>query len=317
MKPDRKELGRLRRLNRRRVLGLLAAAGTAATLDARIGVARSDAIITRPIPSTGEKLPVVGLGTWITFNVGYDGAARASCTEVMRDFFEAGGRLIDSSPMYGSSQTVVGQGLDKLGKPSELFSADKVWIAPGTRGPTQIEASRKQWNVPRFDLLQVHNLLAWKEHLPTLLGMKASGQLRYVGITTSEGRRHRDFEQIMRTQPLDFVQVSYNVLDREVETRILPLARERGMAVIINRPFRQGALIDSVARHRLPPWAAEIGCANWAQFLLKFIVSHPAVTCAIPATSSAAHVRENMGAAYGPLPDEAMRRRMAAYVEQL
>ena len=317
MKPGRRELVRLRPINRREVLGLLAATGAAAALDARLGVAQSDAIISRPVPSTGEQLPMVGLGTWITFNVGYDEAARASCAEVMRNFFEAGGRLIDSSPMYGSSQAVVGQGLNKLGKPSELFAADKVWIAPGARGPAQIEASRKQWDVPRFDLLQVHNLLSWKEHLPTLFAMKARGQLRYVGITTSEGRRHREFEQIMRTQPLDFVQVSYNVLDRDVEARMLPLARERGMAVIINRPFRQGALIDSVARHQLPPWAAEIGCVNWAQFLLKFIISHPAVTCAIPATSSVAHVRENMGAAYGPLPDEAMRRRMAAHVEQL
>jgi diketogulonate reductase-like aldo/keto reductase len=256
----------LRPYDRRGVLGLLAATGAAAALDARISVAQSEVIITRPIPSTGEKLPVVGLGTWITFNVGYDEAARASCAEVMRNFFEAGGRLIDSSPMYGSSQTVVGYGLNKLGKPPELFSADKVWIAPGARGPAQIEASRKQWDVPRFDLLQVHNLLAWKEHLPTLFAMKASGQLRYVGITTSEGRRHRDFEQIMRSQPLDFVQVSYNVLDRDVEARILPLARERGMAVIINRPFRQGALIDSVARHRLPPGQPRSGARTGRSF---------------------------------------------------
>jgi len=316
MKRGRSELVRLRP-SRRGVLGLLAATSAAVALDARIGVARSDALTTRGIPSTGESLPVVGLGSWITFNVGYDKAARASCAEVMRNFFEAGGRLIDSSPMYGSSQAVIGDGLTKLSKPQALFSADKVWIAPGSRGPAQIEASRKNWDIARFDLLQVHNLMAWKEHLPTLFAMKASGQVRYVGITTSEGRRHRDFEQIMRSQPLDFVQVSYNVLDREVEARILPLAQERGMAVIINRPFRQGELIDSVMRHPLPPWAAEIGCANWAQFLLKFIVSHPAVTCAIPATTSVAHVRENMGAALGPLPDETMRRRMIAHVEQL
>lgn len=308
---------RLRPFNRRRVLGLLATTGAAAALDARIGVARSDPTITRAIPSTGETLPVVGLGSWITFNVGYDQVARASCAEVMRNFFEAGGRLIDSSPMYGSSQEVIGDGLTKLGKPQALFSAEKVWIAPGSRGPAQIEVSRKRWDVPRFDLLQVHNLMAWKEHLPTLFAMKASGQVRYVGITTSEGRRHREFEQIMRTQPLDCVQVSYNVLDREVEARILPLAQERGIAVIINRPFRQGELVDSVMRHPLPPWAGEIGCGSWAQLLLKFIISHPAVTCTIPATTSVAHVRENMGAALGPLLDEAMRRRMIAHVERL
>jgi diketogulonate reductase-like aldo/keto reductase len=300
-------------MNRRTLLGALAATA----LGSRIDAARADALITRPIPSTDEKLPAVGLGSWITFNVGYDEAARATCTEVMRAFFEAGGRLIDSSPMYGSSQAVIGYGLNKLGKPGALFSADKVWTSPGSRGPAQIEASRKEWDVPRFDLLQVHNLLSWKEHLPALFAMKASGKLRYVGITTSEGRRHRDFEQIMRSHPLDFVQVSYNVLDREVEARILPLAKERGMAVIINRPFQQGALIERVARHPLPPWAAEIGCASWAQVLLKFIIVHPAVTCAIPATTSVAHVRENVDAAHGVLPDAAMRRRSAAHVERL
>jgi diketogulonate reductase-like aldo/keto reductase len=260
---------------------------------------------------------VIGLGSWITFNVGNDPVARAACAAVMRGFFDAGGRLIDSSPMYGSSQEVIGYGLQKLGMRSRVFAADKVWIAGGSRGPAQIEASRANWNVPRFDLLQVHNLLSWEEHLPTLFAMKAAGALRYVGITTSEGRRHRDVESIMRAHPLDFVQVTYNALDREVEARILPLARDRGIAVIVNRPFRQGALIDAVGRRPLPAWAAEIGCANWAQVLLKFIVSHPAVTCAIPATTNVAHVRENMGAALGPFPDEAMRRRIAAHVEQL
>ena len=175
-----------------------------------------------------------------------------------------------------------------------------MWISSGARGPAQIEASRRLWGVPRFDLLQVHNLLSWEAHLRTLFAMKAAGQLRYVGITTSEGRRHRDFEQIMRKEPLDFIQVTYNVLDREVEERILPLARDRGMAVIINRPFREGELIRKLARHPLPAWAGEIDCANWAQVLLKFIVSHPAVTCAIPATTRVDHVRENMARVLRP-----------------
>jgi diketogulonate reductase-like aldo/keto reductase len=273
--------------------------------------------ITRPIPSTGEQLPVVGLGTWITFNVGDDAELREECAAVMRAFFRQGGRLIDSSPMYGSSQSVIGYGLEKLGGPSGLFSADKVWISSGSRGPGQIEASRAQWSVRRFDLLQVHNLLAWEEHLPTLLAMKAEGRVRYVGITTSDGRRHGELETIMASRPIDFVQVTYNVLDREVEDRILPLARDRGIAVIVNRPFRQGALIREVERHPLPAMASEIGAANWAQFLLKFIVAHPAVTCAIPATGKVAHVVENMGAATGSLPDAAMRRRMVAHVEGL
>lgn len=272
---------------------------------------------TRPIPSTGEQLPVVGLGSWITFNVGNDRAARDACTEVMRAFFEAGGRMIDSSPMYGSSQSVIGEGLARIGSAARVFAADKVWIGSGARGPSQIEESRRLWKVSRFDLLQVHNLLAWEEHLPALLAMKAAGRLRYLGITTSEGRRHREIESIMQSRPIDFVQISYNLLDREVEERILPLARERGIAVIANRPFREGALLRGLQRHPLPPWAAEIGCDGWAQFALKFIVSHPAVTCAIPATSSVAHVRQNMGAALGRMPDAAMRRRMVAHVEAL
>ena len=279
--------------------------------------ASAEAIATRPIPSSGERVPVVGLGSWITFNVGDDRVARAACAEVMRAFFAGGGRMIDSSPMYGSSQAVIGDGLARIGGAARVFAADKVWVGSGARGPAQIEASRRLWNLPRFDLLQVHNLLGWEEHLPSLFAMKAAGRLRYVGITTSEGRRHREIEAIMRSQPIDFVQVSYNLLDREVEERILPLARDRGIAVIANRPFREGALLRALQRHPLPPWAAEIGCDGWAQFGLKFIVSHPALTCAIPATSSVAHVRQNLGAAFGVQPDAAMRRRMAAHVEAL
>lgn len=274
-------------------------------------------VLTRPIPASGEAVPLVGLGSWITFNVGNDPAAREACAEVIRAFFAAGGRMIDSSPMYGSSQSVIGDGLARLGGRTGVFAADKVWTGSGSRGAAQIEESRRLWKLPRFDLLQVHNLLAWEEHLPTLLAMKAAGQVRYVGITTSEGRRHREIEQVMRSRPIDFVQLSYNLLDREAEQRLLPLAQERGIAVIVNRPFREGALLRELQRHALPPWAAEIGCDGWAQFALKFIVAHPAVTCAIPATSRVDHVRQNMGAARGPLPDAALRARMAAYVAAL
>jgi diketogulonate reductase-like aldo/keto reductase len=304
-------------LSRRSLLGFLSATSAAAMMWPLTGAAQPGPVATRPIPSTGEALPLVGLGTWITFNVGRDTEARDSCAEVMRAFFEAGGRLIDSSPMYGSSQEVVGNGLQKLGPPSNLFSADKVWISSGSAGPSQIEQSRRHWRVPRFDLLQVHNLLSWEAHLRTLLAMKAAGEVRYVGITTSEGRRHREFERVMHQHPLDFIQVTYNIVDREVEARILPLARERGIGVIVNRPFREGALVRHVARHRLPAWAAEIGCTSWAQFLLKFVVAHPDVTCAIPATGNVAHVQENMGVARGIVPDAAMRARMAEHVEAL
>jgi diketogulonate reductase-like aldo/keto reductase len=302
--------------NRRRALRMLAAAGACAALRPAAAVAQPRAILTRPIPSTGEALPVVGLGSWITFNVGDDTVARDACTDVMRRFVESGGRMIDSSPMYASSQDVIGYGLRKAALTGRIFCADKVWISSGAQGREQIEQSRRKWQVGRFDLLQVHNLLNWQEHLPTLFAMKGAGQVRYVGITTSEGRRHRDIEQLMRSQAIDFVQVTYNPVDREVEERILPLARDRGIAVIVNRPFRQGALLRVLARQPLPAWAADIDCTSWAQFVLKFIVSHPAVTCAIPATSSVAHVRENMDAAYGRLPDQALRLRMVAAVER-
>ncbi|MET0942778.1 MAG: aldo/keto reductase [Mesorhizobium sp.] len=273
--------------------------------------------VTRIIPSSGEAIPAVGLGTWITFNVGDDPVLRNECVAVMAAFFEAGGRMIDSSPMYGSSQPVVGYGLDQLGRPKALFSAEKVWTSSAEDGLAQIEQSRRFWGVERFDLVQVHNLVAWEAHLETLFAMKAEGKIRYVGITTSEGRRHDVFERIMRAYPLDFVQLTYNIIDREAEDRLLPLAAERGIAVIVNRPFRQGELTRNLEGEPLPGWAADISAATWAQFILKFILSHPAVTVAIPATTRVDHMRENMAAAVAPLPDAAMRERMAALVRDL
>jgi diketogulonate reductase-like aldo/keto reductase len=304
------------RLSRRRWLTGSAAA-LAAGLPWPSAAAQEHIAITRRIPGSGEAVPVVGLGSWITFNVGDDPHARAACAEVVRAFFASGGRMIDSSPMYGSSQPTIGHALASLGHPPALFAAEKVWTSVAARGPAQIEQSRAYWGVARFDLMQVHNLVAWQQHLPRLFEMKAAGRLRYVGVTTSHGRRHAEIEQVMRTQPIDFVQVTYNLLDREVERRILPLALERGIAVIVNRPFREGALLDALERHRVPGWATEIDCDGWAQAALKFITSHPAVTCAIPATSRVDHVQQNMGAARGRMPDAALRARMAADVAAL
>jgi diketogulonate reductase-like aldo/keto reductase len=305
-------------IGRRRLLqGIALGLGAASMRGLNAQASSKGPVALKPIPSTGETLPVVGLGTWITFNVGNDRTARDACAEVMKAFFESGGRMIDSSPMYGSSQPVIGHGLARLGPAAKVFAADKVWTSSAARGPSQVEESRRYWNIARFDLLQVHNLLGWEAQLPMLFAMKQAGRLRYVGITTSEGRRHREVEDLMQRHPLDFVQVTYNLLDREVEQRILPLARERGIAVIANRPFREGALLRDLQRHRLPAWAAEIDCASWAQVALKFIVSHPALTCAIPATSSVAHVRENMAAATGRMPDAGLRQRIAADVAAL
>ena len=291
--------------------------GLSLPLVPRVAAGQSADLLTRPITKCGEPMPVGGRGTWNTFNVGDDPVLKDECAAVIAAFFEGGGRMIDSSPMYGSSQPTIGYGLRKLGYPERLFSAEKVWISDPDEGAAQIEASRAYWGVAKFDLMQVHNLVSWEDHLPALFDRKAAGQLRYVGITTSEGRRHREIERVMANEPIDFVQITYNILDREVEDRILPLARDKGIAVIVNRPFRQGALIRRFEDAPLPDWAAETGARSWAQFLLKFIISHPAVTCAIPATTRADHVRENLDTASGVLPDEKMRRRMVDDAEAL
>jgi diketogulonate reductase-like aldo/keto reductase len=268
--------------------------------------------LTKPIPSSDEPIPAIGMGTWITFNVGDNADALAVRRQILDAFFAAGGGMIDASPMYGSAEAVLGKTLPADAQARGLFAATKVWTSDGAAGREEIETSRNLWDLPRFDLLQVHNLVAWEAHLDTLKAMRAAGDLRYIGVTTSHGRRHRELERVMAREPIDFVQLTYNVVDREAEERLLPLARERGIAVIANRPYRRGALPDRAAGKTLPGWATEIGCDTWPQALLTFIVSHPAVTCAIPATSRVDHMRENMDAARGPLPDEALRQRIAA-----
>lgn len=304
------------RLTRRDFIVSSAAAGLAAAAPWPSGVLAAE-IRTKSIPATGEAIPAVGMGTWITFNVGEDIQARNQRTEVLRNFFMQGGGMIDSSPMYGSSEAVIGYGLDKLGPQPGLFSATKVWTPFGDSGREQVATSERLWGVKPFDLMQIHNLVSWREHLDMLLGMKEEGRIRYIGVTTSHGRRHRELERIMENEPIDFVQLTYNVLDREPEDRLLPLARERGLAVIANRPFRRGALFDRYQHKPLPAWISEFDAANWAQFFLKFIISHPALTCAIPATTRVDHMLENMGALHGRLPDPEMRARMARYVEDL
>ncbi|TCT02635.1 aldo/keto reductase [Aquabacter spiritensis] len=303
-------------ITRRRLLET-AALGAAMPLLPATRLFAQDAPLMRTIPASGEAIPAIGLGTWITFNVGDDRQLQAECTAVMAAFFAAGGRMIDSSPMYGSSQAVVGRGLATLDRRDAVFSAEKVWTTSAANGPAQIVQTRRLWGVDRFDLLQVHNLLGWEAHLDTLQAMKAAGRLRYTGITTSEGRRHDLVETIMRRHPIDFLQLSYNPVDRDAERRLLPLAAERGIAVIINRPFRQGALTRRLAREPLPDWAGAAGATSWAQLILGFILSHPAVTVAIPATTRVDHVRENLAAAGGVLPDRALRERIAAHIGAL
>lgn len=280
-------------------------------------VGTEQTLATKAVPSTRERIPVIGMGTWQTFDIGRGSEERARLRTVLQTFFDRGGRLIDSSPMYGRSEGVVGDLLPQVRPQPPLIAASKVWIYGKRLGVVQIEDSRKEWRIPKFDLLQVHNLLDWEAHLETLGEMKANGRLRYIGVTTSHGRRHDELEQIMTREKLDFVQFTYNFADRSVEQRLLPLARERGIAVIINRPLDGGDLFNRVRGKPLPPLAREIGVNNWAQYFLKFVVSHPAVTVAIPATSQPAHMAENMGAAAGVMPDARMRQRMIDYFSRV
>ncbi len=293
-------------MDRRGVLGFLAAAASAASLPRPV-LAQAPGL-QRPIHSTGEKLPAIGLGTWLTFDV-TSAADRAARGVVMRAFFEGGGRLVDSSPMYGASEETIGTALPANG--GQMFSATKVWTVGALAGRRQIENSFKLWKLRRFDLLQVHNFLDYETHLATLKRLKSEGRVRYIGVTTSHGRRHDLGEKIMREEPVDFIQFTYNLNDREAEERLLPVAAERKIAVIINRPFDGGNLFGAKTRKPLPGWAKDIDCASWAEAFLKWIVAHPAVTCAIPATSQVAHVRENVRALKGPLPDAALRKRIA------
>lgn len=306
-----------RRLLRTAAAGLLSA-GLPMSAPGVVRAARVDtAPIRRRVPSSGEAVAAIGMGTWITFNVGSDPRARAQRTEVLRRFLDLGGQVVDSSPMYGSAEAVIGHALDEIGQYDPLFAASKVWTPDEHATREQVNRSATLWGIDRFDLMQVHNLVAWEAHLETLFAMREAGQLRYVGITTSHGRRHRELERIMREQPIDFVQASYSLANREAEARLLPLAEERGIAFIANRPFQGGRLIDRVKRHPLPGWVRDAGLANWADALLKFIIAHPGVTCAIPATSRVDHMGENMQALRGPLPDKARRDRLARHVAGL
>lgn len=273
--------------------------------------------LAKRIPASGELLPAVGMGTWITFNVGPVPALRAQRTEVLRSFFRHGGGMIDSSPMYGTSEEVLGHCFEQLGDTTGLFSASKIWTRSSAEGPSQLSESFRLWGIDRFNLMQVHNLVNWEAHLPMLADQKQAGRVRYVGLTTSHGSRHGEMAQVMKSDAVDFVQLTYNILDREAEDRLLPMAADLGKAVIVNRPFRRGALPDALKGKPLPDWAREFGIENWAQFLLKFIISHPAVTCAIPATTQVAHMDENMRAMEGEVPDAETRQRMIRYVEAL
>jgi diketogulonate reductase-like aldo/keto reductase len=268
-------------------------------------------IILRSIPASDELLPALGLGSWITFDVPPgEKPGRERCFEVIREFLRDGGRMLDSSPMYGYAQDLIGAALRQPDMPAGTFSATKVWIPGASLGEAQMEQALELWGLEQFDLIHVHNMVDWQNHLPWLQRWQADGKVRYLGISTSHGRRHEDMAEVIRTQPFDFVQFTYNLADREAEQQLLPLARQHGKAVVINRPFRGGDLFRQVAGRPLPGWAPDLGCSTWAQFFLSWVISHPAVTCAIPATSNPDHLRENMAALRAPLPSEPQRQQM-------
>jgi aryl-alcohol dehydrogenase-like predicted oxidoreductase len=316
-------------LTRRALLHAVGAAGLAALVrtgaraqDAkRAAVAQaqqpagSQAMSTRAIPRTGEPIPVIGLGTWQTFDVGSGAAERAPVVQVLRRFLAAGGRVIDSSPMYGRAEAVTGDALAELGAIGKPFLATKVWTRGKAAGIEQMERSLSRMRTERIDLMQVHNLLDWQAHLPVLREWKQAGRVRYIGITHYASSAFADLERLMRSETLDFVQLPYNVLHREAEERLLPAARDTGTAVLVMQPFAEGRLFDLVKGKAPPDWAAEIDCTSWAQLFLKFILGHPAVTCPLPATSKTKHVEDNVQAGRGRLPDAALRRKLIALLE--
>ncbi|MCI3953519.1 MAG: aldo/keto reductase [Burkholderiales bacterium] len=278
---------------------------------------KTDAMLTRPIARSGERLPVIGLGTWQTFDVGPSAPERAELKGVLSALVEDGGKVVDSSPMYGQAERVVGDLAADLSLHPKLFIATKVWTRGREAGIRQMENSFRLLRAQRIDLMQVHNLLDLVTHVKTLREWKSAGRIRYLGITHYHEGAHRDLEQLVRTREYDFVQFNYSMTEREAEDRLLPACADSGTAVIINRPFAQASLFGKVKGKALPPWAADIECASWAQFFLKYLVGHPAVTCVIPGTRRVAHLKDNMQAGMGRLPDAATRKRMVEYIERL
>ena len=267
-------------------------------------------MLTRAIPSSGEKLPVIGLGTWQSFDVGTSAGDRQPLEEVLQAFVRLGGRVIDSSPMYGRAEGVVGDLASKLGVHDRLFLATKVWTSGKDAGVKSMDRSFHLMKTKRMDLMQVHNLVDVQTHLATLREWKQQGRVRYIGVTHYTASSHGEVARLLEREKVDFVQINYSVGEREAEERLLPIAQERGVAVIVNRPFGGGNLFSRVRGKPLPNFAAEIGCESWAQLFLKWIVAHPAVTCAIPATSKLRHLEDNMRGGVGALPDAKMRQRI-------
>lgn len=279
--------------------------------------AQSAELIRRPIPSSGEEIPVIGIGTARRYNVDSSAGARSPLKDVLTRFPELGGRLIDTAPSYGNAEKVVGELVTEIGNRNQLFIATKVRKAELAEGIREMEHSFEILNTEVIDLMQVHNLVGWEQMFPVMREWKAGGRIRYIGASTSSGRQYADFVTMMKATDLDFIQVNYSLASRDAAVDILPLAAERGMAVLVNLPYGRGRLFDAVGDRDLPEWAAEFDCNSWGQFFLKYIVSHPAVTCAIPGTAKMSYLLDNLGAAQGRLPDAETRSRMEAFYDAL
>jgi diketogulonate reductase-like aldo/keto reductase len=304
--------------SRRRLLRLLAALPALATMTNPVDASAAPALATRPIPKSGEALPVVGLGTWRVFDVGADTAARARLRDVLTLFAAGGAKLIDSSPMYGSAESVVGDLSNALGLRARLFLATKVWTSGRDEGIAQMERSIARLQAGDvMDLMQIHNLVDAATHTRTLMDWKARGRVRYLGITHYTASAHAALARTLASGDYDFVQVNYSLDEPEAAERLLPLAQEKRAAVLINRPFGEGGMFARVRGKPLPPWAAELGIASWAQYFLKWIIGHPAVTCVIPGTGKPKHIVDNLAAGSGAMPDAAMRKRMAQHFASL
>jgi diketogulonate reductase-like aldo/keto reductase len=305
------------RIDRRTALKLVAAATAAVLAPTRLAAAAAPVMTLRKVPASGEEIPVIGMGSSDTFDVGTDGMKRAVLQGVLRRLVESGGRVIDTSPMYGSAEGVLGDLIDELGLGPKVWLATKVWTRGREAGAKQIADSFARLRTDRLDLLQIHNLLDWREHVPTLRALQASGQVKYSGITHYRADAHAEIERVLVAEKFDWVQVNYSLAEPEAATRLLPFCQDKGIAVMVNRPFADGAMFARVRGKPLPPWAAEVGCESWGQFLLRFVISHPAVTCVIPATSKPQHMVDNAAAGRAPLPDARQRERMRTYWESL
>ena len=277
----------------------------------------SSTMLTRTIPSSGETLPVIGLGTWRAFDVDLTSDIRRQLEEVLSLFVKLGERGVDSSPMYGRAEEVIGELAAALGIREKLFLATKVWTRGKENGIKSIQRSMALLRTNRIDLMQVHNLLDVHTHLATLRQWKEQGRIRYIGVTHYNSSAFPEIEKILRTEKLDFLQINYSLMEPEAEQRVLPVTQERRIAVLVNRPFGGGDIFERVRSKPLPDWAAEFDCRSWAQFFLKWIIAHPAVTCVIPATDKPRHLEDNMLAGIGPLPDAKMRRRMVELLSSL